>query len=237
MVEVSRSAVANGLIRSMKTAGINFSVIVALEPNVLTSVVIKEANNHESLIPFMSVHPDDPDKINKIKDYQTKGCKGIKLHPVIQDFSPTSKRAYEIYEEAQTLELPILFHTGYFPCMKKYLAMIDNYFQIPKDFPRLKMIAGHMNMFEPEKAICFGQKFDNVFLETSKQPVMYVKQAINRVGADRVLFGSDWPFGSQEISLRIVEKACKGNSGILEKVLFSNSENLLSLNNLSGVKT
>lgn len=236
MLAVSKKAVAVELIRSMNKSGVDFSVIVALEPKVPTDTVIKEARNHKTLIPFMSVHPDDPEKLKKIKTYYSKGCLGIKLHPVIQDFSPLAKGAYEIYEEAQKLGLPILFHTGFFPCKKKYLAMIDNFYQIPKDFPRLKIIAGHMNMFEPTKATHFCKRFENVFLEISKQPKLFIRKAIKSVGDSKILFGSDWPFGSQELSLKIVEKATKGKSTIMEKILFSNAKTLLSFKNVSGVK-
>ena len=231
MEKLAGEADEDKLLKAMKQTGISHSVIVALEPYVQTDDIVDSASANKGFIPFMSVHPGDPDKLSKMKKFQTRGCRGIKLHPVIQNFLPSEKSAYEIYEEAQSLGLPVLFHTGFFPCKNKFQALIEHFEGIPLDFPRLRIIVGHMNMFEPEKAISFCRKFENVFLETSKQPARNVRKAINKVGANRVLFGSDWPFGSQEISLRIVDKAVKGNSGILEKILYSNSEDLLSLCN------
>ncbi|MGE5455393.1 MAG: amidohydrolase family protein, partial [Methylocystaceae bacterium] len=48
-------------------------------------------------------------------------------------------------------------------------------------------------------------------------------------GSDRVLFGSDWPWGSREPHIKIVEIACRGDQGLCQRLLGENARELLGL--------
>lgn len=227
MFRQSINAKQEGLLNSMACNKIKQSLIVAVEPFVSSEWILSIARQDKRFIPFCSLIPKDENIESKLKKYVSEGSKGLKLHPVIQNFHPESPEAYTLYDLCQSLNVPVLFHTGYIPCANSTNALIDNFGSIPRDFPQMKIILGHMNMFEPMKAIKFAMRFDNVYLETSKQPAYYIKKGIEKLGREKIIFGSDWPFGDQEISIRVIKDAVK-NEATQEKIFSSNILSLLN---------
>jgi predicted TIM-barrel fold metal-dependent hydrolase len=69
----------------------------------------------------------------------------------------------------------------------------------------------------------------NVWVETSMQSVAMVRRLIATFGPERVLFGSDWPFGNRAPALAIVKAACRGDRGLERRILFENAAELLGI--------
>ncbi|MEM2788414.1 MAG: amidohydrolase family protein, partial [Candidatus Bathyarchaeia archaeon] len=66
------------------------------------------------------------------------------------------------------------------------------------------------------------RKHENIILETSAMPMhRKIKEAVEKVGEDRVIYGSDMPFGHPSFEIRKVEV-----SGLSEKQI----EMVLSVN-------
>jgi hypothetical protein len=170
--------------------------------------------------------------VKKLSAFVEAGCRGLKLHPIIQNFHPESKECFETVEEFSRYNLPILFHSGrtayYLPESKsESYAHLENYTKLVGAFPKTKFILGHMGMFEARKAIDIAQVFQNVYVDTSFQPVKMVRHAVEKIGGERVLFGSDWPFGGQRYSLAIAMRASAGDEWLRERLLWRNAEELI----------
>ena len=58
-----------------------------------------------------------------------------------------------------------------------------------------------MNFHEPSVALDLVEKHPNVFVDTSWQPAEVIGEAVRRVGAERVLFGTDWPFVGNNVNI------------------------------------
>jgi predicted TIM-barrel fold metal-dependent hydrolase len=52
---------------------------------------------------------------------------------------------------------------------------------------------------------------------------------ISTFGPDRVLFGSDWPFGNRPPAVEIVKRACRGDKGLERRIFFENAAELLGV--------
>jgi predicted TIM-barrel fold metal-dependent hydrolase len=107
----------------------------------------------KSLIPFASVDPHDPKRIEKLADYMRSGCRGLKLHPILQKFEPTSQECFEILEEYSQHKSPVIFHCGshsYYlrPNGAETYAAPRNFVKLFSGFPRMKFIPAHTGMFE-----------------------------------------------------------------------------------------
>jgi predicted TIM-barrel fold metal-dependent hydrolase len=50
---------------------------------------------------------------------------------------------------------------------------------------------------------------------------------VREFGVERVLFGSDWPWGCQETPLRLVEQAADGDKAIEEAVFSGNAAKIM----------
>ena len=91
---------------------------------------------------------------------------------------------------------------------------------------------GHGNIIYINAAIDAAVRHSNVYLETSGMPMhTKIAEAVNRVGAGRVLYGSDAPFHHPEVELLKV-RLSGINSSDLSMVLGKNAERLFF--NISG---
>ena len=159
------------------------------------------------IIPFMRVNPHlQENALSSIKKGAKQGFRGIKFHPRNEAFAINSEElAFPIAELALKLGMPILIHTGE-PDTYGYAqpALVGD---LADSFPDLTLVVGHMGKRLCEDAICVARWFDNIILETSFRSHRDIARAVRRVGADRVIYGSDTPFGIPEVEMLKVRVA------------------------------
>ena len=97
------------------------------------------------------------------------------------------------------------------------------------EFPLVRVILGHMGhgiVIYINGAIDVAERNANVYLETSGMPMhTKIKEAVDRVGPDRVLFGSDIPFHHPKVEIDRVKLAGLSPEQ-LERVLSTNARAL-----------
>jgi predicted TIM-barrel fold metal-dependent hydrolase len=225
------------LFRSEDESSITKAGILPLEPYVLTQTVIDLCREHpDRLVPYCSVHPKDPQKKEKLQNYLSQGCRALKLHPVIQDVHPEDVSYFDIMEIISGYDVPVLFHTGWLAFKSRTFGLIGNYRKIVEAFPRITFVMAHMNMFHSNDAIEFARKYPNVHLDASWQPVGRVRKAIDAIGSERVLLGSDWPYAKQKTTFDVMLKATGSDTKAAENVFYRNAMRLLKISESRNVK-
>jgi uncharacterized protein len=155
--------------------------------------VIEAARLHpDRLIPFCTAFPNqDPqsaaDEIRRCLDL---GCKGVKFHPWLQSFPANSAYLYPVLELCSDRAAPVLFHTGTPPYSQPFQVM-----EQARRFPRVPFVVGHFGKILSLDAIRSAELCPNIYLETSGAQVADLQFALQRIGADRILFGTDLPIG------------------------------------------
>ena len=99
------------------------------------------------------------------------------------------------------------------------------------EFPQVKFILAHMNLHDPQIAMDLAEKYPNLMVETSWQPMEVISEAVRRLGSQRVLFGSDWPIGGQnvEIGLERIEDCLETGTIRIEDVQLILGKNAIQL--------
>jgi len=220
------------LLDSMKKTNVEKSIVLALEPYVPTDGIIKACRQNDKLIPFCSVHPRDKEKNYKLRKYIGEGCCGLKIHPVIQKIAPDDPATLELLEEAKTYNVPVLLHTGWGSIGKGGYGLTKHYKKMLDAFPKMTFILAHMGFYEPLPLLDLIKNRPNVYVDTSWQPAGIIRKALEMVGADRILLGSDWPFNLQSTSLNIVRKVTENDPAVREKILYKNAERIIRFNTL-----
>jgi len=153
------------------------------------------------IIGFLRVNPHLQDHaLKSIKNGVKQGFMGIKFHPRNEAFAVNSEElVFPIAELAAKLGMPILIHTGE-PDTYGF-AQPTLVGDLADSFPDLTLVVGHMGKRLCEDAICVARWFENIILETSFRSHRDIARAVQRVGADRVVYGSDIPFGVPEIEM------------------------------------
>ncbi|MBR6728601.1 MAG: amidohydrolase [Clostridia bacterium] len=182
------------------------------------------------IIGFGTIHPDYTDFSGELQRVKDLGLRGIKLHPIFQGFAVNAPVMLPIYREIARLGLPLLVHMGDKNCDG---ATPWRLAEVLEKVPELIVIAPHLGgvyeWAEAQKHL-YGRK--NVYLDTSSaMRFMEPEEVLNIIhthGADRVLFGTDYPLSLYEYELKKFD-----GLGLTEEeaeaILWKNAYRLLNL--------
>ena len=121
------------------------------------------------------------------------GFIGVKVHGMMQGNTPLDDpRYFPAYELAAEKGVPILFHTWWAPEIRAAANVAARY-------PSVPVILGHAGFVAPadrEVAIALCRKQENLFCDTciSRTYDGALEYLVSRIGAHRVLYGSDINF-------------------------------------------
>ncbi len=224
--------------KSMDEAGVSFSVCLPVPPHLYFNDVKKAAEKDSGLIPFTGVDFSKMETLsNQFEEDIKKGAKGLKLHPVIQKVNFTDEKMKTAVDSFIKFDLPILFHAGVSNYYKKKeksnnipeYGSIKGARDLVAAFPKAKFIVGHAGMFDVMDVIRLLGNFKNVWVDTSLQSPEAIKKLIKTFGPDKVLFASDWPFGSRIAGIRAVKAVCGSDKRLADMLFYKNTENLLKI--------
>jgi predicted TIM-barrel fold metal-dependent hydrolase len=174
-------------------------------PNDATAEIVQA--HPEKLIGFMSLHPHDPNALAELeRGVRQLGLRGIKLGANYQNFDPLEERALAIYERAQALGLPILFHQGTSPVRTAPIRLAHPLImdQIAIRYPELRIIMAHMGHPWQVDTITVIRKHPHVYADISGlfyRPFSFYECLLKCAewGAlHKVLFASDYPISTPE---------------------------------------
>ncbi|WP_114298088.1 amidohydrolase family protein [Anaerobacterium chartisolvens] len=203
---------------NMNKEGIDYTVMANFAPpkilhkNNLWS--LEASKNNKGLVPLVSFHPEMEGALTELlEDYIERGARGIKFHPMAQGFEPGHKGIESIYDFCNETGFPIVFHCGRvsnarlneYSDLDMILPLIEKYKEIP-------FVLTHMADGDRQAVVSLSRSYDNVFFDTSIVITGYpsimdvnepswlddqtVIETVNEIGAHRMLFGSDYPWGS-----------------------------------------
>lgn len=193
------------IIAQMDEAGISKTVLFACyapiiyASNEFVSGVCK--SYPEKFIGFASIVPGDNGAPGVLENaIKNLGLAGLKLHPPLQDFYPNDKKMWPIYEMANQLSIPVVFHVGSTPfgslvkISQANPILID---EVAVAFPQLKIILTHLGTLWHNETFMVTEKNPNVYVDTSAYPYeiknLLTDDLIKRVGEDKFIFGTDFP--------------------------------------------
>ena len=149
------------------------------------------------------LEPDAPERLRKAVKEQS--LVGLKLYPPTQLFHAYDKRLFPLYEEAQSLGIPITFHMGI-----THAPVADFHYVNPLDlrlpltlFPKLNFIVAHFGAGFFRELCLLSYHAENLYVDTSgtnnwrdftpeKMELKEVfKITLELFTPDRVIFGTD----------------------------------------------
>lgn len=142
-----------------------------------------------------TLHPESTDIAGDVEHLMELGLKGVKLHPDIQRFKIDDYRCLKIYELCEERGLPILMHTG----DHRYdYSNPNRLLPVMEIYTGLTVIGAHLGGWSVwDEAAEKLSGLPNLYVDCSSSfPFMSKEKAksiIRSFGADKVLFGTDYP--------------------------------------------
>jgi predicted TIM-barrel fold metal-dependent hydrolase len=179
----------------------------------------------DKLIGFACIDPNDPNYLDELRRATVElKMRGLKLGPIYQNYHPMDKRIQPVYEYCQRHNLPILIHQGTtFPrrAPLKFASplLLED---VALAYPELVMVIAHMGHPWIDETLVLIRKQPNFYADISAlyyRPWQFYNGlvlALEYGVADKLLFGSDFPFTTPEESIKGLKgiNAVFGQSGL-----------------------
>jgi len=213
------------LIASMQDYNVEKSAVYFMDNELVRKAVEKYP---EKLVGCVWPDPRLEDSSELVrKALNDWGFKGVKLHPLFQAFLPNDDIVHPIMEEARKAKVPVLIHTGHSP-----FSLPWSVGELAENFPDVKIVMLHMgdgHGLYIQAAINTAKRYDNTYLETSAMPMATkIKEAVEVIGKDRVMYGSDLPFGHPAVEIA-KHTTVDFTEDEFEHVFYSNAKKLLGV--------
>ena len=204
------TALGDGTVTSLlsigEKAGIDRFVVqsVATTPHQVKSInefiASEVASFPDKLIGLGTMHPESEDLKADLLHLKELGLHGVKLHADIQKFKIDDYRCLKIYELCEKENVPILMHTGDY---RFDYSNPDHLVPVLKEFKNLTVIGAHLGGWSVwDEAEHVLPEYPNFYVDCSSS--MYALspektlEIIRAYGADRVLYGTDFPMWPME---------------------------------------
>ena len=128
-LEPATDGTRDGLIASMREAGIDYSLALGLVTNPANSLGVNRWAAEQNRAPVFftgSIHPDDPDPETTLDFIADSGLKGIKLHPEYQRFEFSEERLFPLWERCCELGLFVVLMPATTSCSSRRGTPIRN---------------------------------------------------------------------------------------------------------------
>jgi len=221
---------ADELLALMDRAGVDWAVVCPVEEQI----VLRNREGNQAMIAAMTRHPDrfigfavaNPwygDKaVKELRRALGAGLRGVKFNSSLQGFFINDEIVYPLIEVAGEFGVPVYFHTG-----TPIYALPLQLAALARDFPDVSFIMGHSGFADFwYDALPAAQDVPNIILETSFAMPSMLAQAVEVLGPERLVFGSDAPMSDPVLELlKLRQPALPGE----ELILGDNMARLLRL--------
>lgn len=219
------------LLEELAEAGIDRAVLVPVAPFANTSKIAALYRSSRFLkIGTVDIANLTPNQIKEqlMREVEEFGIKGIKMHPNIQQFFPrpsknlheVAKRIHTVYKFARDHKLYLLFHGGishllHTQTRRIEYALLENFCDprgaseiFDYGMPIIIAHAGHYNIskINTDLLLLIAVRYKNVFFDTSGIGPYHLKTAVETLGSDHFVFGSDANYFRIKYNVNLVLK-------------------------------
>jgi predicted TIM-barrel fold metal-dependent hydrolase len=172
-------------------------------------IAVRNREGNDELIRAVRAHPDrfwglaaanpwfGDDAVSELRRSFDAGLVGLKLNSHLQGFVLSDPMVHPLIETCRDYVVPLYAHTGT-PITAEPFQLAE----LARAHPDVSMVLGHMGYTDFwYDAVPAALQADNIVLETSLIDIMNISDAIEKVGAERLIFGSDFP--ESDLSLEI----------------------------------
>lgn len=192
--------------RVAERAGVGLSVNlpIATRPDQAASInrFAREINRRGGrVMSFGAIHPDAAEPERELVELAEEGFRGIKLHPDYQGHYADDREVVRVVREAKRLGLHVVLHGGV------DIAFPDDVHATPKRLANLlsslgegdgQVVVAHIGGYglwdDAEKYLVGREVCFDLSYGIDRLPREQLLRIILRHGADKILFGSDYPW-------------------------------------------
>ncbi len=182
---------------------------------------------------FGCIHQDLEDFSASLDLIASLGLYGVKIHPDLQAVDCDCEKLFGLYEMMEKRGLSLYLHAGD-PREEFQYSSPEKIANIAKTFPKMQIAAAHFGgyrVWERAEKELYG-RYDNVWYDCSSSmhilSTEYAKYLIEKSGTHRMMFGSDYPAISPQLSYDGLMKI-GFDDDVLDNILYKNVRRFLGV--------
>lgn len=226
----------SGLKQTMDQTGVDISVVLSIATNAHQQHSVNDfaaaINMDPRIIAFGSVFPHAEDALEELERIKALGLTGVKLHPDYQRFSVDDEKMRPLYRKISQLGLITLFHAGFdygypppYGATPEKMAKALSWLETP-------VIAAHWGGLqcceEVLRHLCGREIYFDTAFGYGTMPKCFAQRILEKHGADRILFGTDAPWHTADMELRLLDSLDLSETD-MAKITHQNAKKLLKL--------
>lgn len=146
------------------------------------------------LVPFFFANPHRGPAVYRAR---AAAFRGLEISPAVHGVALVDPRVGALVDVAATAG-----HSVYVVCLARPGAGVADLVTLARRFPQVNFVLGHSGIGNIDfYALALIEDEPNVFLETSGGYTSVAGAALRRLGAERVLFGSEYPLQHPSVEL------------------------------------
>lgn len=212
----SKLPVKENLWQRMEEEAVGLSVVqhVVSKPATQTDVnrFAKEIVR-TNIISFGGLHPDCEHVLEEIEKLKDMNMAGIKFHPPFQKADLSSEKYIPMWKHINHLGFPVLIHCGGARTEGPYDLYSSGAAKFIKYLPDVPVVLAHMGgrSGKPEEEKILFDFPENVYIDTAmsaeRQDPADFERLVSAMGPERVVFGSDFPYGTQKAAIAFIRNS------------------------------
>ncbi len=208
--------------------------VVPKQTHSINEFISDCVNSDSGFAGFGTIHPENENFQEILSGFRDKNLIGLKVHSDFQQFNIDEPNMYPVYQEAETLNLPVLFHMG---DRKLDYSHPRRLAKLLGDMPRLTAVAAHMGGYSHwNEALAVLKPSENLFFDISSTLQFIdgglLMKFIQKFGETQFFFGSDFPMWSPAKELETLIDF-KYPENLLYKLIYQNYADFLKAQGVS----
>jgi predicted TIM-barrel fold metal-dependent hydrolase len=191
----------------MKSSGVDAALAMPTDATPNAELFSQIHNHPDFKFHFMAwIDPDDPE-LDSFLEQNIDNISAFKIHPSIQR-KRMSDDSYDKYLQlASEKKKPVIVHCGRWQEIASYKFPLE----CADKYPGLMIVLAHLGGDQPGLFLQCAEdvksgNYPNVYLGTeSVREFHFVNKVVHTVGAEKVIFGSDYNLGLPKTYIPIVE--------------------------------
>jgi uncharacterized protein len=207
-------------------AGIAMAVIMPSPiPRPDNRALLETLGGDPRWVPCCQVNPQHDDAVAQLREAVAGGCRMLKLMPAIYNAPPTGPESRALVDVAREAGLIVNVHSGGNNSHPLEIGALA------RRYPDVTFIMDHMgHRYDGRAAILAAEDNPNLYLGATIAAIepSFVAGAIKEVGAERVIFGSNYPNVYPDLVVEALRRAKLGQE-VEDLVLGGNLARLLGI--------
>lgn len=179
------------LLGRMDAAGVDMAMVCSLGQRIENDFIIGLVRSHpDRFFGFGQVIPAEDDALDEIARIAEAGLVGLKLHPTMHGYHVADHGLLDpVFRACREHGLTVLVNALDDPFCAPFAIE-----EIARGFPEVPTLIAHMGaVWNVPEAIIVAERNENIYLETSSTLLADVRRAYARVGAGKIVMGTEWP--------------------------------------------